>query len=191
MGCLGRHGKRFVGMLFIIVFMIMVVMIMVAVIVVAVHMIAIIMVVMVVIMVMVVAIIAVAGVGIVMSGIVVRRAVIACRVQFRLSQAFERLALERLALEWLGRQGRIGCRAFDDVTLNALAAAAAARIAVARTPAVGTVFVLFLGLAMGALVGFDQGLPVGDRDLIIIRMDFAEGQETVAVTAIFDEGCLQ
>ena len=44
---------------------------------------------------------------------------------------------------------------------------------------------------MGALVGLDQGLTVGDRDLIIIGMDFAEGQKAVAVTAILDEGRLQ
>ena len=53
------------------------------------------------------------------------------------------------------------------------------------------VFVLFLGLAMGALVGFDQRLTVGDRDLVVVGMDFAEGKEAVAVAAIFDEGRLQ
>ena len=53
-----------------------------------------------------------------------------------------------------------------------------------------TVLVLFLGLAMGALVGLDQGLTVGDRDLVIVGMDFAEGEEAVAVAAIFDEGRL-
>ena len=44
---------------------------------------------------------------------------------------------------------------------------------------------------MGAFVGLDQRLTVGDRDLIIVGMDFAEGQEAVAVAAIFDEGRLQ
>ena len=43
---------------------------------------------------------------------------------------------------------------------------------------------------MGALVGLDQRLPVGDRDLIIVGMDFAEGQEAMAVAAILDEGGL-
>jgi hypothetical protein len=190
MGRLARRGQRFVGVRLIIVFIIMFVMIMFVVIVAAVTvgvvqtfvMVMMIMVmVIVVMMITVVVIIAVPGVGIVVSGVVMRRALVACRVQFRLS----------LALERLGRLGRIGFRAFDDFALNALAAAAAARIAVARTPAVGTVFVLFLGLAMGALVGLDQGLTVGDRDLIIIGMDFAEGQKTMAVTAILDEGRLQ
>ncbi len=68
---------------------------------------------------------------------------------------------------------------------------AAAGVAVARTPSVGTVFALFLGLAMGAFVGLDQCLTVGDRNLIIVGMDFAEGEEAVTVAAIFDEGGLQ
>jgi hypothetical protein len=78
-----------------------------------------------------------------------------------------------------------------DLALDPLAAAAAARIAVARTPAIVPVFVLFLGLAMGALLGLDQRLTIGDRDLVIVGMDFAEGEEAVAVAAIFDEGGLE
>jgi hypothetical protein len=83
-------------------------------------------------------------------------------------------------------------RVFDDLALDALATAAAARIAVARTAAsAGAVLALFFGLAMGALVGLDQGLTIGDRNLIIVGVDFAEGEEAVAVAAIFDEGRLQ
>ena len=44
---------------------------------------------------------------------------------------------------------------------------------------------------MGAFVVLDQRLTVGDRDLIIVGMNFAEGQEAVAVAAIFDECRLQ
>ncbi len=44
---------------------------------------------------------------------------------------------------------------------------------------------------MGALVGLDQGLTIGDGDLVIVGMNFAEGEEAVAVAAIFDEGGLQ
>ena len=44
---------------------------------------------------------------------------------------------------------------------------------------------------MGALVRLDQGLTVGDRNLIIVGMDFAEGEKAVAVAAILDEGRLQ
>jgi GAF domain-containing protein len=86
----------------------------------------------------------------------------------------------------LVRAGRL-----DDAALDAVAIAAAARIAVARAAAVGTVFGLFFSFAMGAFVRLDQRLAIGDRDLIIVRMDFAEGQKAVAVAAIFNEGGLQ
>jgi hypothetical protein len=56
---------------------------------------------------------------------------------------------------------------------------------------VGTVLALFLGLAVGLLLGFDQRLPVGNRDLVVVGMDFAEGEEAVAVAAIFDESGLE
>ncbi|WP_461353969.1 hypothetical protein [Bradyrhizobium sp. USDA 4454] len=79
----------------------------------------------------------------------------------------------------------------DHLALDAVAMAAAAGIAVTRAAAMTAVLVLFLGLAMGALVGLDQRLTVGDRDLVVIRMDFAEGQEAVTVAAILDEGSLQ
>jgi hypothetical protein len=36
-----------------------------------------------------------------------------------------------------------------------------------------------------------QGFAVGDRDAVIIGMDFAEGEEAMAVAAIFHEGSLQ
>ena len=78
----------------------------------------------------------------------------------------------------------------DDPALDAVAMPTAARRAVARTAPAGTVFVLFLGFAMGALVGLDQGLTIGDRDLVIVGMDFAEGEEAVAIAAIFDKGGL-
>src|SRR5258708_25646847 len=95
--------------------------------------------------------------------------------------AFAMLMVGRLrGLRW------IGSRTLDDLALHAIAIAATTRIAMPRTAAVGTVFGFFLGLAMGALVGFDQSLTVGDRDLIIVGMDFAEGQKTVAVAAPFD-----
>ena len=48
-----------------------------------------------------------------------------------------------------------------------------------------------VGLAVLALLGGDQRLPVGDRDLIVIRVDFVERQETVAVAAVVDERRLQ
>ena len=98
------------------------------------------------------------------------------------------------ALIGLGGLRGIDRGVLDDVALDPFAMAAAAGVAVARTAAVtagGAVLAFFLGLAMGAFVGFDQRLTVGDRDLVIVGMDFAEGEEAVAVAAIFDEGRLQ
>ncbi|HEY5129003.1 MAG TPA: hypothetical protein VIJ35_17255 [Bradyrhizobium sp.] len=97
-----------------------------------------------------------------------------------------------VALMRLDGRGRIGACVLDDLALDALAVAAAARVAMARAAAAaGAVFALFLGFAMGAFVRLDQRLPVGDRNLIIVRVDFAEGQKAVAVAAVFDEGRLQ
>ncbi|WP_346015569.1 MULTISPECIES: hypothetical protein [unclassified Bradyrhizobium] len=110
--------------------------------------------------------------------------------------AFVRGALAQrrleLALDRLGRGIAAGIEAFDDVAADAFAMTAAAGVAVARTAAaMGAVLALFLGLAMGLFLGLDQRLPVGDRDLVVIRMDFAEGEEAVAVAAIFDESGLK
>ena len=52
-------------------------------------------------------------------------------------------------------------------------------------PATGRRLVLFLGLFA------QQGFAVGDGDLVVVRMDLVEGQEPVAVAAIFDERGLQ
>ena len=95
---------------------------------------------------------------------------------------------------WIGLSGlrRIGAGVLDDLALDPFATAAAARVAVTRAAAVvGAIFGFFLGLAMGALVRLDQGLAIGDRNLIIVRMDFAEGEKAVTVAAILDEGGLQ
>jgi hypothetical protein len=92
----------------------------------------------------------------------------------------------------LWRLGGIEARVFNDFALDAVATAAPSRVSMTRTaPVVGAILVFFLGLAMGALIGLDQRLAIGDRNLIIVRMDFAEGQKAMAVAAIFDEGGLQ
>ncbi len=92
----------------------------------------------------------------------------------------------------LSGQRRIDAGVLDDLALDALAIAAAARVAVARAAAVvGAVFAFFFGLAMGALVRLDQGLTIGDRYLIIVRMDFAESEKAMTVAAILNEGSLQ
>lgn len=89
------------------------------------------------------------------------------------------------------RQRRRIAGTLDHLALDALAMATTAGIAMARAAAMAAVLVLFLGFAMGTLVGFDQRLTVGDRDLVVVGMDFAEGQEAVPVAAILDEGSLQ
>jgi hypothetical protein len=95
------------------------------------------------------------------------------------------LALNRLA-------GRISAETLDDVAADAFALTAAAGVAVTRAAAaVGAVLALFLGFAMGLFFGLDQRLPVGDRDLVVVGMDFAEGEEAVAVAAIFNESGLE
>ena len=57
----------------------------------------------------------------------------------------------------------------------------------APRPAVG----LIVGGTLGAPLFIDQCLPIGNGNLVVIRVDFAEGKEAVAVAAIIDEGGLQ
>jgi hypothetical protein len=45
-------------------------------------------------------------------------------------------------------------------------------------------------VGLGAL-GLQQALPVGDRDLVVVGVDLAEGEEAVPVAAVLDEGGLQ
>ncbi|MCS3449141.1 MULTISPECIES: hypothetical protein [Bradyrhizobium] len=104
---------------------------------------------------------------------------------------FMMLGIDGMFVSLDGGQRLRVVRTLDHLALDALAMAAATGIAMARPAAMAAVLVLFLGLAMGALVGFDQRLTVGDRDLVIVGMDFAEGQEAVPVAAILDEGGLQ
>jgi hypothetical protein len=99
------------------------------------------------------------------------------------------LALMRMLV--LDRRSGLASGVLDDLAPHTLAAVAAARIAVTRTTAAVTVLVFLLRLTVGARVGLDQRLAVGDRDLIIVRMDFAEGEEAMAIAAIFDKGGLQ
>ncbi len=80
--------------------------------------------------------------------------------------------------------------AADRVVLVAAPAVVAPAATAASTPA--ALLVLFVVVvALGACVRVDQRLPVGDRDLIVVGMDFAERQEAVAVAAVFDERGLE
>ena len=63
----------------------------------------------------------------------------------------------------------------------------------APAPGRGLILSGFLG-ACAALFGgllLQERLPVGNRDLVVVGMNFGEGQEAVAIAAIVDEGRLQ
>ena len=85
---------------------------------------------------------------------------------------------------FLGQRGGFGNLLVRLGTLARLVIAAAAAAAAART-------LLLLLLDMRGGFFLKQRLPVGDRDLVIIRMDFGEGEEAVPVAAVIDEGGLQ
>src|SRR5690606_12320561 len=70
------------------------------------------------------------------------------------------------------------------------AAGAASALAVAPPVRAGIALELVL---LGGSLGFrgEERLPVGDRDLVVIGVNFGEGEETVAVSAIFHERGLQ
>ena len=61
-------------------------------------------------------------------------------------------------------------------------------MAVTSVPAV---FRVSFGRPLVALFLRDEGLPVGDRDLVVVRMNFRKRQEAVAIAAVVDEGRLQ
>src|SRR6185312_14923969 len=64
-----------------------------------------------------------------------------------------------------------------------LSAAGVTRLMACRTA--------FFRFARRALFFLDQRLPVGDRNLIVVGMDFAERQEAMPVAAVIDETGLQ
>ncbi len=67
-----------------------------------------------------------------------------------------------------------------DVGVRTTSAAALARLR-------RLVVLVLVGLFLGA----HQRFAVGDGDLVVVGVDFAEGEEAVAIAAIFDEGRLQ
>ena len=77
----------------------------------------------------------------------------------------------------------------DGGALDLLVRSAGASLPVGA--ASGAIVRLHLGGARGTLLLVDQRLPVGDRDLIIIGVNFAEGEKAVTVAAVIDEGGLQ
>ena len=73
----------------------------------------------------------------------------------------------------------------------AIAVGAAVTVPAAAAPAAGAMIGVGVGGLLRALFLGDQRLPVGDRDLIVVGMDFREGEEAVAVAAVIDKGRLQ
>ena len=78
---------------------------------------------------------------------------------------------------------------FDWITLDGFVSSVRATFTLGA--AAGTMIGLGVGSARSALFLVDQGLPVGDRDLVVIRMNFAKSQEAVAVAPVVDKGGLQ
>ena len=55
----------------------------------------------------------------------------------------------------------------------------------------GAVIRVRIGRALVTLFLRDQCLPVSDRNLVVVGMDFRERQKPVTVAAVIDEGRLQ
>ncbi len=101
-------------------------------------------------------------------------------------------ALRRIGGFALGIRFRILCRAgFGLGGDDGLVALRPALRGTAAAAAAAAALLFLLLLALGFGLGLEQSLTVGDRDLIVIGMDFAEGEEPVAVSAVFHEGRLE
>ncbi len=94
--------------------------------------------------------------------------------------------VSRLVRHFVGGE-RIALHGFVGAGVRPLAAAVAA----AGAAAAARMVFGFIVVTRSPRVGVDQGLPVGDRNLVIVRMDFGKRQEAVAVAAVLDEGRLQ
>ena len=75
------------------------------------------------------------------------------------------------------------------VVARARARLVRARSAMAAAAALSARLVILV--VRGLRLFLEQRLPVGDRDLIVVRMDFRKGEEAVPIAAIVDEGRLE
>ncbi len=103
-------------------------------------------------------------------------------------------SLRRFALRGSGclvASGFVAGRRIGEFAAQSVVVAVCGRMAVAATVPARAPVDLIVGGALGALLFVDQRLAVGDRDLIVVRVDFAERQEAVAVAAVIDESGLQ
>ena len=85
---------------------------------------------------------------------------------------------------------RIARRGFGKLAAHHRVAARGRMRAVA-TMSPRTAIDLVIGGALRALLLVDQGLPVGDRNLVVVGMDFAERKKTMTIAAVINEGGLQ
>src|SRR5579863_10164801 len=99
-----------------------------------------------------------------------------CRLARRLVGAFGS------SLDLIGA-GKIASRCIVRFAAHGIVVAARGAAAMSARTAIN----LVIGIALCALFLVDQCLPVGDRDLIVVGMDFAERQEAVAIAAVVDK----
>ena len=83
-----------------------------------------------------------------------------------------------------------GFFAGERFTLHDIPITATVRVTMPVT-AVPAVFRVSLSGTLVALFLCDQGLPVSDRNLIVVRMNFRKCEEAMAVAAVFNKGRLQ
>src|SRR5579862_74646 len=87
--------------------------------------------------------------------------------------------------------GRVAAGRFGEFTAQSVVFAVRGGMPVAAAAAARAPVDFIVGGALGALFLVDQRLAVGDRDLVIVRVDFAEGEKAVAIAAVVDESGLQ
>src|SRR5580704_10265772 len=87
--------------------------------------------------------------------------------------------------------GRVATWRFGELAAQSVVVAVRGRMPIAAAAAARAPVDLVVGGALGALFLVDQGLPVGDRDLVVVGVDFAKRQEAVAIAAVIDESGLQ
>ena len=88
---------------------------------------------------------------------------------------------------------QIGPTSITLVLASVAALAAAAASAPAAITVLAIVAIAVLIVLVFSLLRFraQQRLTVGNRNLVVVGMNFTEGEETVTVAAIFDKGCLK
>ena len=103
--------------------------------------------------------------------------------RLNLRSCFGQAAHGNLIADFFRRRGGLNLNRRDVERLRALRLGSLYRGLGAR---------LFPGLLIGGIFRLlrEQALPVGDGDLVIIRVNFPEGEEAVPVPAIFNESRL-